>query len=139
MSLPLAIPLPSSNSSPPNLHRRRLRPSRTQIPIGNICQNPERRLELAAQRDPNAPQFVYHLYVAILAVGEPVDRRLLRTYWSPGLAKHDALCWVLHEGRKAGARLPYYFADEKYERKMEGRCCRVATADEIVNDLKKRF
>jgi len=100
----------------------------------------ELRKRLADQRNPNAPQFVYHLYVTIQFEGDPIfPPCLLRTYVSHPLASYDALCWVLEEQWKAGAQFSSCTMDYRYDAESQGRCRRYCTDPRLRSQLGKEF
>jgi|SRR5271170_4924192 len=91
------------------------------------CFDPPEKTQLVLERR-SKPGFVYRLYVASQDEGQPAPTpRLLRTYISYTLANHDALCWVLHQQKKAGAKVSTCTKNEEYERKSEGRCSCIHT------------
>jgi len=114
-------------------HTLRLRPRRAS------CFDPQLRRRLALERH-SKPGFIYHLYISSQDEGDPVPSpRLWRTYVSHALANHDALCWVLQQQTKAGARVLTYSKDEEYERVHEGRCSRICTDWNLCRELGKMY
>lgn len=133
-------------SNPPHPSRRSRR-SRPSTPSENRRRtnriyyiNPGLRRRLARERNPNAPQFVYHLFVEYENHREhPRGPKSLCTYTSYELANHDALCWLLNEQTKAGARVRAYSNDLDYERLHEGRCCSLSTDWKLCEELNLIF
>jgi hypothetical protein len=95
---------------------------RTVPPASSFCLNPTRRCSLVSERSPDAPQHIYHLFVCVDVTNGGWDRKLLRTYASPHLAKHDAICWLMNQHENAGATELDYFSDLEYEEDFEGLC-----------------
>ena len=103
------------------------------------CFDPELRGKLALE-DHSRPGYVFHLYISSQEEGEPPSPpRLWRTYTSYALANHDALCWVLQQQLKAGAKDLTYMSDHEYEREYEGRCSRIHTNWNLSKELGKLY
>lgn len=106
---------------------------------GSTCIDPQTRRRLARERH-SRPGFVYHLYIASQDVGAPSPTpRLWRTYRSYELANHDALCWIMQQQKKEGAKVWTCYKDWEYDRKYEGRCVRIYTNWELAKSLGKIF
>lgn len=64
---------------------------------------------------------------------------LARTYLSPELAKHDALCWLIHRQNRAGASMQGYFEDLEYEEEHHWRCCYFSSTKNLSEELDVEF
>src|SRR5271170_6993451 len=123
---------------PPSPRNAQIGPRPRRHPSCSCFDTRERRQFVLERR--SKPGFVYHLYVASQDEGQAAPTpRLLRTYLSYTLANHDALCWVLHQQKKAGAKVSTCTKNEEYERKSEGRCSCIHTNWNLCAKLGKIF
>ena len=104
------------------------------------CIDPEQRVIYGRDRNPNAPRYVYLLWIRVYRSGEPTPPlRLWRTYSSHRLANHDAHCWLLSQQQRAGAQTPSFCSDPVYREKHEGRCLRFKTPPELREELRVQY
>src|SRR5271155_5478175 len=70
---------------------------------GCCCIDSEERKALVREWKPATVHFIYHLYLYSQDCDGPKPiPRICRTYSSPYVAQHDALCWLFQQHHKAG-------------------------------------
>lgn len=91
----------------------------------------ERERIILSSEDYDQQSTVYCLYTSCQETHQRFPTpHLVRTYSSWQLAKHDALCWLLHKHKLHGIpKERGYWSDEDYAEKSEGRLCKLATND----------
>jgi len=97
------------------------------------CLNPEARRELVANQQRDQTGYLYHLWTA-----RDYEKNVLRTYISPKLAKHDALCWLISQQNKVGASRESYWEHSQYA-DDHPRCCYYCTDDTLFDELGVTF
>jgi len=121
--------------------RNRTVPTLIQRPLHqqDKCINPEERKRLVENQARNQTGYIYHRWCAIVTDRRPDGiKELARTYTSPELAKHDALCWLINRQNWAGASTEDYWTDITYEEEHE-RCCYYCTDDPLYEELGKSY
>ena len=103
------------------------------------CINPEERKRLVENQTHDQTGYVYHLWHGIVTEHCPDGAKdLARTYASPELAKHDALCWLIDRQNRIGASTEDYWTHVEYEEEHE-RCCYYCTDTLVYEELRMSY
>jgi len=103
------------------------------------CINPEERKRLVENQARDQTGYVYHLWHGVISDNCPKGvKELARTYTSPELAKHDALCWLIDRQNWLGASTEDYWTHVAWDEEHE-RCCYYCTDDLLSEELGLRF
>lgn len=118
-------------------HERRSSPptANTESSYQHKCIDPEARRQLVANQHHDQTEFVYHLWHAVVTNACPDGVKCLaRTYLSPELARHDAVCWLINIQNLAGASTESYWTYIAYEEEHE-KCYYYCTDDLMHEEL----